>query len=937
MNNFSQTLVKLLFLSIIMITISSCIDRSSDEKQSLQAAKVYLEKRDLGAASLELRNVLLANAQNAEARYLLAGINLETGDIESAKKEYKRAADAGWNADEIEIGNSKVLIAQFKFRQLIDDITIKDNWPTSSRADLLGLYAIAEASTGNIEQAKATLASGIKLQADAFQVLKSTAIFQLIDKDYPQTLNTIDQALQSYPDNIELLLLKAKTEELQKQFSDAANTYRHIVNNDPTTVMTSNNLQARIGLARMAIIEKNYDEAQQTLNALLKLNSNNPDAVFLSTLLAFERKDYQQAEEQMQKIMDITAEHAPSILLMGKIKYALENYEQAAFHLENYLNKAPDDVSAQKLLASSYLALGKHELASKTLEPALNKNPGDADLAGLMSQLNINRDDTGASIKELKKSIEASPDNADLHERLALSYIIAGETDNAVVTLERYGQIKNDSNKADNLIIMAYVSGGKFEQAINTAEKMLSRSPQDTEVLTLLGTLHVSNSNNDQGRKYYGQALQLDKDFVTAKIGLAKIEGIEGNYAKAASIYNELIDAGQGGTAPMLALAQIAEQQGQTDDMVRWLEKARAAAPDEVSPRFSLARHYYKNQQYARADLLAQEALKISPSDANLLALHGQILIAQERYNKALSPLNSLVEKQPDSAAARVMLAQTYMRLGIDGNARTHLGKALEIQPDNISALGLMAQMELNSGAAEKSMSYASKIQALQPEFYYGYKLEGDAWMLKQDKDRARVAYQAAWEKQNSAELAIMLYKTSNTSTDFDQAITPLISWLKQQPDDTRTRAYLAEAYQQVQQNKKAINEYEIILQKSADDISAMNNLAWLYHLTNNPKALPLAQSAYQKTNGDNPYIRDTYGWLLVKDGQYENGEKILQQALEQLPDNTDVQYHYAVAAIKSGKKADGISLLEKLLADSKDFDGRDDAQQLLNVHKNTN
>ena len=916
MNNFIQKISKLLFLSIALIFISNCSDQAADEQQSLQAAKAYLEKRDLAAASLELRNTLLANAKNAEARYLLAGINLETGDIESAKKEYKRSAEAGWKADEIELGNSKTLIAQYKFRQLIDEITIKDSWPEASRADLLGLYAIAEASSGDIEQARSTLASGAKLKADAFQVLKSTAIFQLIDKDYQQTLSTITQALQIYPDNIELLLLKAKTEELQKQFSNAADTYRNIVNDDPTTVITTNNLQARMGLARMAILEKNYDEAEKTLKALLKINSNNPDAVFLSTLLAFEQKDYQLAEEQMQKIMDITAQHAPSILLMGKIKYALKNYEQAALHLENYLNKSPEDVSAQKLLASSYIALGKHDLASKTLEPALNKNPDDAGLVTLMSQLQINKGDTGASIKELKKSIEASPENAGLYKRLGQAYIIAGDTSNAVATLEKYGQIKNDSSKADNLIIMAYVSAGKFEQAIDTAENMLSRSPQDKNILAVLGSLHVSNSDNDEGRKYYDQALQLDKDFTTAKIGLARIEGIEGNYSKASSIYNELVTNGKGGTAPMLALAQIAEQQGQTDDMVRWLEKARATAPDEVSPRFSLARHYYKSQQYAKADLLALEALKISPSDTSLLALHGQILIAQQRYNKALSPLNSLVEKLPDSAAARVMLAQNYMQLGIDGNARTHLGKALEIQPDNITALGLMAQMELNSGAPEKSMPYINKIKALKPEFYYGYKLEGDAWLLKQDKNRARAAYLAAWEKQNSAELAIVLYKVSNPATDFDQAITPLISWLKQNPDDTRARGYLAEAYQQDQQNNKAINEYEIILQKSADDVSAMNNLAWLYHLENNSKALPLAQSAYQKTNGENPYIRDTYGWLLVQDGQYKNAEKILQQALDQQPDNTDIQYHYAVAAIKSGNETDGIRLLEKLLAE---------------------
>jgi hypothetical protein len=53
-------------------------------------------------------------------------------------------------------------------------------------------------------------------------------------------------------------------------------------------------------------------------------------------------------------------------------------------------------------------------------------------------------------------------------------------------------------------------------------------------------------------------------------------------------------------------------------------------------------------------------------------------------------------------------------------------------------------------------------------------------------------------------------------------------------------------------------------------------------------------------------------------------------QAMESLPDNLDIRYHYAVALIKSGKDVQGREILEELYSQNKPFDGRDDTRRLL-------
>jgi len=166
-------------------------------------------------------------------------------------------------------------------------------------------------------------------------------------------------------------------------------------------------------------------------------------------------------------------------------------------------------------------------------------------------------------------------------------------------------------------------------------------------------------------------------------------------------------------------------------------------------------------------------------------------------------------------------------------------------------------------------------------------------------------------------------------SMDFKAAIEPLTTWMNTHPNDNTTRFFLAMTYQDAEDYDRAIAEYEIILKDKPDNAAVLNNLAWLYSLKNNPQALDYAEKAYRLTQTD-PGILDTYGWLLVQQGQTMKGRRLLQQAMEQLPDSLEIRYHYAVALIHSDNKSEGQKILEKLLRENKPFIGRKDAQQII-------
>ena len=303
--------------------------------------------------------------------------------------------------------------------------------------------------------------------------------------------------------------------------------------------------------------------------------------------------------------------------------------------------------------------------------------------------------------------------------------------------------------------------------------------------------------------------------------------------------------------------------------------------------------------------------------------------MAEGQHNKALSLLNELVVREPESVYVRTLLAKAYYYLQQHTDVRRQLGIVLEKQPYYSPALVLMATLELQAANYDQAYKYAMEIQKVQPDLYMGYELAGNALMAKKDHVGAKFNYEKALKYNQTTDLVIKLSEASARSGKFEEGTKPLLAWLSDHPKDSRVLQFLGMAYQNMKRNDKAIETYEKVLTIQPDNVVVLNNLAWLYSLAKNPKALELAERAYQ-ASPDDIGVQDTYGWLLVQQGQAEKGLQLLEQVIIILPGVPEVQYHYAVALMKSGEKEKARKILIELLEGGKSFEGRDDAQALL-------
>ncbi len=914
---------------MLVLALTACGKLFTDEQQLMQNARAFLADRKVSAAAIELRNVLQGDPDNAEARWLLANINLDYGDYAAAEKDFRRAETAGWHREETRIGIARSLLGAGRLKELRDAAQPDESWTVTGRANLLALQADAQAGLGDTAQAGKLVAQAAELDPAALQVLITRIQLQILAGKLAEARELVTAATEHYPDNAEVMLLDASLHQREGDVKSATDLYQRVEENDPPGFISINGRNARLQLAQIQIMAGEQQLAETTLKPLYRRDPNDPFTNYLGGVVAFAQQDYSRAEQLLLKVLKLAPEHNPTRLLYGTVNFAEKNYEQAAYFLAKYVDAVPDNLAARKLLARSYILLGRSEDAHRILQTALVDETGDAELLALTGLSELGRGDRSAGIAELEKALRLDAANTPIRTELARAYIESGETGQAIRELNTILAAGGQQQQAGMLLVFAHLRAGEFTEAIKQVLAMLQGHEDDPALQTLAGNVFAASGDYGEARRYLQRALQLKADLPPAILSLASIEEIEKNYPAAIKLYKQLVDMDLSSAVPMLALARVAEQQGDDEALQDWLQRAVEYAPGDNEPRLLLAEYYLRKGSVELARPLVKAALGKSSYEPAALAMQGRLLMAERKYGDALKPLNQLLSHTPDSVAAHTLLGECYLELGQQSAAREQLQAALDKEPASAPAMSLLARLEIESGSSARGLELSKRIQTAYPESHLGYELAGDALTARGDFRGAGHEFALARERLQRVDLVIKQAENASRSGDSAAAVGYLQDWLANHPDDVQAMQFLGTTWQTMGKTELAIKQFERVLELDRENPVALNNLAGLYQQLGRPEARALAERALAAAP-NNPGVLDTYAWILVQQGEVQEGLRSLEKVISQLPDNPEVRYHHAVAVLKSGDHKRGRSLLQGLLSEGKPFVGRDEAVRML-------
>jgi putative PEP-CTERM system TPR-repeat lipoprotein len=687
------------------------------------------------------------------------------------------------------------------------------------------------------------------------------------------------------------------------------------------------NVNARLALAGIAIAENRLADARKEVDASLKAMPNNLQARYTSALIDFQEKKTERARDTLAAVLKAAPDYVPALTLGGSIEFSLGNLQTAETHLNKVIKAAPNNLYVLRLLAATQLRLGRPDDAERTLAPALKLAPQDPGVLVVAGEIALAQKDFAKASNYFEQAARQSPDSAAIRTELGIARLAEGDS-RAMADLQAAAGMEGESTRADTFIILNHLRNKQFDAALASIAALEKKQPDSPLVWNYRGAAYLGKQDRARARESFAKALKLNPGFFPAAANLAQLDLQDKQPAAARQRFEGILKADPKHLNAMLALADLALREKDEETFVSLLNKAASTHPQALEPRVALARYQLSKGDKNQALATAREAVNAQPDNPIALELLGNTQLALGDATNALGSYRKLVEKLPGQAAPLVKVATAQVALKDFTAARKILQEALRIQPDLLEAQLMLGRLDIQGARYDDANKIAKQMQQRHPDNPAGFILEGDTANARKDYPAALAAYERAHKLAPSGALLVRQFQTLTASQRVEEGEKRVIAWLTSHPEDSSTRAALAESLLKRGQNKAATEQYLILNKSNPGNLVILNNLAWALSEARDPRAREFAEQAY-KIKPDDAAVMDTLGWILVQDGQVARGLGFLQQALSKAPDSADIQWHLAYALNANGDKARARHELKLLLDRRVRFSAENKAQAL--------
>ena len=458
---------------------------------------------------------------------------------------------------------------------------------------------------------------------------------------------------------------------------------------------------------------------------------------------------------------------------------------------------------------------------------------------------------------------------------------------------------------------------------------MAKARPNDLVAANLLGLVRIAQGNLTNAEQIFTMLYQKHPEFAVAGRNLAQVYMGEGRPDDAARVYRAMIARDNDDLASHLALADVLTAMKDYGGAIAELQRANALDPSKPDANLKIANLYASQAQWNKALDTMRPMVQQFPNNFAVLDMMGRIETAMGDSKAAVVTYRRATQAKPDDAVAFDRYANALAGTGDWNGAREQLRMAVKLEPQTALYREELVYAEYRVAgraaayALAKTLAPATESRTLATQWMA-------AVLVKDGKIKDGLALLAEAERSAPSEGLVVQHATVLAKAGQPaQGVALLRAWTSRHPADLAAMHALADLEMSMADYPAAQSVLEAIVARNPDDVVALNNLAWIYSRSNDPRALQTAARAYA-LSPLSPAVADTYGWILLSQGDVGHAVQYLRMASYGMPDDPSVQYHFAVALSRAGQRAEARALLQRVVAHSGTFDGKQQANALL-------
>jgi putative PEP-CTERM system TPR-repeat lipoprotein len=885
----------------------------------LADARAALQKGDLRAAQIQLRNAVKDDPQNAEARYQLARVSMQLGDPAAAEREARAALDRGYEPRLATPLLAQAYLSQGHARELLNELNVSGKNPQLD-AQILVARGFAQIDQRDIPAAQKSFADAEARDPKAIEPLLAESRLALGMRDLPKAKEKLNAALAIDPHSSDALVRRAEMQRIEGDIPGALATLDEVLTANPSL------LPVRLERAGLLIGTNKDDAAKKDVDAVLASIPGNAQALFYRALLLAREKDYKGSDAILAKIQPAMPSLPRAFFLQAIVKQNLNQLEQAEDSARKYTARAPNDLAGLKLLAGIELLKRRPDQVIETLGKVAAGGHADAGTYDLVARAYAAQGDQRHAVEYFEKAAALAPEDQQLLTRLAASRMGMGDAEAAVADLQKSFELAPSKPAAGAALFFADLATGDLDRTAQTLDVIRKAQGETPVVRNLEGLLQLARLDLDGAKATFEGILKDNADFIPAKINLVRIAVMQGRRADADAILSGIIEKSPISEPALTMYVASMTEEKKFDAATAALEKARAAAPTDTRLAASLADYYVRAGDPNKAlKLIADPSLNAN-ANIDLLAARARAQTALKDTVGAQETYRQMLTVAPANAEARRVLVGLLVQAGNLESARAVLQEGMKVSPRNYQFMSDYVGIDLRASGVDAALATADRLEKNSADFPAARALRGDVLLSAKRYDDAIKAYSDAQKAAPSLQLLLRIAGAQTAAGKPDDAAATLRGWLTTHPDDVPVQQALAGYAITAHRYDEAETILTRVLEKAPRDPVALNNLAWLYQQKKDPRALATAEKAYLLQ--PSPQTADTLGWILTSDGDAARGLPLLRQANAE-GNNAPIRYHLAVALKDTGQRDEAIKMLSPLVAPDVTFDEKPDATKL--------
>ena len=466
---------------------------------------------------------------------------------------------------------------------------------------------------------------------------------------------------------------------------------------------------------------------------------------------------------------------------------------------------------------------------------------------------------------------------------LAGLLVKTGQREQAVEWVNRLIALNPKDSEARALLANLYSIMERYGEAAEMYEAILVDDPQNFNVRLLLGGLYARMHDYEKARQVLEKLAEINPDSYAGYYYLAKLYQEMRLFEKASEAFDKALALNW---SPMLAYeaAELYEQEKRYPEAIAIYKRIIEEDPSDERARSFLANVYFRQGEVDKALKEMEDLRDISTNPAKVELAICRILLDAGKRPEAVTRLNAILKKDPQSDAARALLILAYYQQGDLAATKKLLRQVRPASPayeESVIMLARILQEQKDFPGAEKALRQAmADKQYRRLNFYVALAM---LYAGQEKIDKAHGVFTQAFADfpenvEVNYEYALFLHKANDTAG----AMRQMEALLKREPKHARALNYVgytwAEEGRNLEEAKAYIEQAVVLLPK---DGFVRDSMGWVYYqLGDFPAAVRELELAVA-LSPDDPTIYEHLGDAYLKNNDSSRARKAYVKSLE--------------------------------------------------------